>query len=221
MKRKKSEIRAFARKSPVNKTRNQTIIRIIEQMFQKNNRKRIARDQAHAKRKASISKRKIRGRRNAIEKRRAWRLHSSKAATSYERRKERTIETAAQNNVGHSVENSEFGEENSNAYLEDVLQDNQQGEFFVESILPNQRILAKEALKEEFDSLKSAEGMLWPIVSKAGPTNSSQVRNQQGSADTKKVFNMLLAITIFGTILSSPAATLSDTATLQTLGKSR
>ena len=108
--------------------------------------------------------------------------------------------------------------EESDEYLEDVLSDTQKGEYFAESILPNQRVLAKEGLKEEFDSLKATEGMFWPIVNRPDPTNSSEVGNKGHIPETKRIFNILLVITICGTILSSPAATLADTATLQVLG---
>ena len=110
-------------------------------------------------------------------------------------------------------------QEESDEYLEDVLNDSRKGEFYAESILPHQRVLAKEGLKEEFDSLRSTDGMFWPIVNKVDPSNSSDTGHSQHRPETTRIFNILLIITILGTILSSPAATLSDTATLQVLGE--
>ena len=129
----------------------------------------------------------------------------------------RNIERSAREDEGITDQDSQ--QEDSDEYLEDVLNDSRKGELYAESILPNQRVLAKEGLKEEFDSLKSTEGMFWPIVNKADPTNSSEHGRLQQGSETTKIFNILLAITICGTVLSSPAATLSDTATLQVLGK--
>ena len=109
-------------------------------------------------------------------------------------------------------------QEESDEYIEDVLNDSRKGEFYAESILPHQRVLAKEGLKEEFDSLRSTDGMFWPIVNKVDPSNSSDAGHSQHRPETTRIFNILLIITVLGTILSSPAATLSDTATLQVLG---
>ena len=123
------------------------------------------------------------------------------------------------NGDNDSPSNDDFVDEKSDEYMQDVLNTNEGGEYYSESILPNQRVLAKEGLREEFDSLRAAGEVFWPVLNRADPTNSSEIENGAQSVETTKIFNILLAITICGTILSSPAATLSDTATLQALGE--
>ena len=133
---------------------------------------------------------------------------------------ERVRNVANEEQINEDLQENEdkYNNEETEEYLQDAMSD-EKGEFFTESILPNQRVLAKEGLKEEFDSLKSPGRLFWPIDSRSDVTNSSDPENREETAETKQIFRILLVITICGTILSSPAATLADTATLQALGK--
>lgn len=198
--------------------RNQTILKILDKMFKSEIRKRKIRRsmQKHSQLNEKYFTKKTS--RNWLANSNLLQEKQYRGRTAVAKQKKRKRDEKQRESEGNFDENDDFDKEESNEYLEDVLRDNQRGEFFTESILPNQRILAKESLKEEFDSLRSNEGIIMPIVNKADPFNSSEVGNFHQSAETKRIFNILLAITISGTILSSPAATLSDTATLQVLG---
>ena len=134
--------------------------------------------------------------------------------------KVRNVANEEQLNEESPENEDKYNNEDTDEYLQDAMSD-EKGEFFTESILPNQRVLAKEGLKEEFDSLKSPGRLFWPIDSRSDVTNSSDPENREETAETKEIFRILLVITICGTILSSPAATLADTATLQALGKTK
>ncbi len=104
-------------------------------------------------------------------------------------------------------------------YLEEMTNQNVNGGFYENSLLPNQRVLANEDLKEEFDSLKTPNGMFWPLDDKIDITNATESQSASQIKEAHNLFKILIVITICGTILSSPAATLADTATLQALGE--
>ena len=87
------------------------------------------------------------------------------------------------------------------------------------SILPYQRLLAADELEEEFDSLNMEGGYPWPLDTVSDYENSQESKDWAKWNQAKNIYMVLLVITICGTILSSPAATLADTATLQALGK--
>ena len=215
--------------------KNATLMKILERMFKDtdmNEKSRTGSIVAKSRARHRYSKRSsdaiLKGRPERIKKSKtnlsAWFKHLMTKGNALRRFKRRNNVDAKEQK--RYVERKLRGDEGiagqqeaSDEYLEDVLNDSRKGEFYAESILPNQRVLAKEGLKEEFDSLKSTEGVFWPIVNKADPTNSTEARHLQQSHETTKIFNILLVITILGTVLSSPAATLSDTATLQALGE--
>ena len=134
----------------------------------------------------------------------------SKLKHMFRKREKRTDE-------GEKFEN-DFDSED---YLEEISNTDSNGGFYADSLLPNQRILETGELKEEFDSLKAPGELFWPLDEDMDATNSSDSANNPSKIqEAQNLFHVLLAITICGTILSSPAATLADTATLQALGKS-
>ena len=88
-----------------------------------------------------------------------------------------------------------------------------------EGLLPMQRLLAADELEEEFDSLNTDDAYPWPLDSIENSRSVEQVKNYRASKEAMRIFVALIVLTVLGTILASPAATLADTATLQNLGE--
>ncbi|XP_065666567.1 major facilitator superfamily domain-containing protein 6 [Hydra vulgaris] len=79
------------------------------------------------------------------------------------------------------------------------------------------RIIAADELEGEFDSLNTDEEYPWPLDSIEKKPNKKE--EDAVKRDSMKIFIVLIVITLIGTLLASPAATLADTATLENLGE--